>query len=37
MNPSATPVPFGEHTEQEMCYALSLVYPAPTDRGTCTQ
>jgi hypothetical protein len=35
MNPSGTPVRFGEHTEQEMCYALSLVYPAPTDRGSC--
>jgi len=35
MNPSATPVRFGEHTEQEMCYALSLVYPAPADRGSC--
>ena len=36
MNPSAVPVRFGEHTEQEMCYALSLVYPAPGDRGSCT-
>jgi hypothetical protein len=36
MNPSATPVRFGEHTEQEMCYALALVYPAPADRGSCT-
>jgi len=37
MNPSAVSVRFGEHTEQEMCYALSLVYPAPGDRGSCTQ
>lgn len=35
MNPSGTTVKFGEHTTQEMCYALALVYPAPTTRGAC--
>lgn len=37
MNPSGTAVRFGEHTTQEMCYALTLVYPAPARKGSCTQ
>jgi copper type II ascorbate-dependent monooxygenase-like protein len=35
MNPTATTVRFGEHTTDEMCYALALVYPAPTTQGGC--
>jgi copper type II ascorbate-dependent monooxygenase-like protein len=35
MNPTGTTVTFGEHTAQEMCYALTLVYPAPKVRGPC--
>jgi len=35
MNPSGTTVRFGEHTTQEMCYALALVYPAPVRKGAC--
>jgi hypothetical protein len=36
-NPSGSPVRFGEHTTQEMCYALTLVYPAPSGRGSCNR
>jgi hypothetical protein len=37
MNPTGTPVTFGESTTNEMCYALGLVYPAPARRGACVQ
>ena len=37
MNATGTTVRFGEHTTQEMCYALALIYPAPAMRGTCTR
>jgi hypothetical protein len=36
MNPSLDTVGFGEHTEQEMCYALTFIYP-PIDVESCTR
>lgn len=36
MNPSIDTVLFGEHTEQEMCYALTFMYPA-LDVESCTR
>ena len=36
VNTTGTAVTFGEHTEQEMCYALTFVYPPPT-ATSCTQ
>lgn len=36
MNPSLDTVLFGEHTEQEMCYALTFVYP-PVAIESCTR
>ena len=35
-NPSGTTVGFGEHTNDEMCFAISYVYPAPPVT-TCTK
>jgi hypothetical protein len=35
-NPSGNTVRFGEHTEDEMCYALTYVFPPPPVT-TCTQ
>jgi hypothetical protein len=36
MNPTGATVVFGEHTEEEMCYALSFIYPAPAVQS-CTR
>lgn len=36
MNPSVDTVVFGEHTEEEMCYALTFIYP-PIDVESCTR
>ncbi len=36
MNPSLETVLFGEQTEQEMCYALTFIYP-PIDVESCTR
>jgi len=36
MNPSLDTVLFGEHTEEEMCYALTFIYP-PIDVESCTR
>ena len=36
VNPTGMTVPFGERTEDEMCYALTFVYPPPP-ADTCTR
>lgn len=36
MNPSLETVPFGERSEEEMCYALTFIYP-PIDVESCTR
>ncbi|CAN5161931.1 hypothetical protein BH11MYX1_BH11MYX1_22760 [soil metagenome] len=36
-NESGSPIPFGESTTQEMCYAMTYVYPPPTAPTCGTQ